>query len=161
MSVELGVALVGVVGALTGAVVQYVLGEVTRVRRGRNELRDKWAEVLIELLKAGQAAERFMRGPAEQQTTRRRDELTVQLDETSARIYLVCPLELTHPATEYLQLAHAALRGDRNIDAIRQGLDGAEQRLGLVFRHVSGINRALPRSLRGDKAKKGIAPKYR
>lgn len=150
MNYEYSTVAIGALSALSGVLLQGLLASFSQSRiRRRERIRD-WAPLLADLLRLGSAAAR--RSTESRQTDARTTSSSAELDDAMDRIRLQCPIELTNPANKYALVARRLLDGG----VTPEELHIAEQELLLVYRRVSGIDKSLPWSLRGERARRDI-----
>lgn len=157
MSSELVVALVGIGGALLGGFLQSIISGLAEQQRRTREQAASWGPILVELMDAGSEIQRWLLDSESSNESFDTKILQRNLDRASNRVFMLCPLELTRSAHDYVVIANALLQGKSNLDALR----GAEQDISLVYRRVGGINKSIPIRHRGKRARKGFAPEYR
>lgn len=154
MSPELLIAVVGIGGALVGALVQNIISGISNRQKRLREQSTRWGPMLVELANAGAAIERWARAEGDADESTEVAELQRRLDEAWKQVLFLCPVEVTGSAYGYVGAAHDLLRGNADFDA----LDGAEQEMYLVYRRVAGINKSIAVPFRGAGARKDIAP---
>jgi hypothetical protein len=155
VSPEISGAIVGASGVLLGALLQITVAAVANGRQNRRQLITGWGTILTEMLDLGSAIERKLQ--TGHFTTQERTTLQQDLDHAGNKVHLLCPLELTRPAFQYIRAAHLLLGGSGSSER----LDLASQDVALVYRRVSGINSAIAWMNRGRRARKDIVPEYR
>lgn len=157
MQTETMVALVGIGGTLSGAGVQALVTGSAARRARYVAVQAKWGAVLGELFDAVSSVERWALAGGSTESPETVPELTAKLDHAFNRVILECPDELSVPATKYAGHAFALLRGEPGLEQ----LEGAQQDVYLVYRHIGGINKAIAWRHGGRRALKDIKPEYR